>query len=397
MEPNAARFRHELHGFRFFRDGCAPGTVEGSVVDGGIPTDLGGLQLFSVLLRRHATEAPDDGQCVLHLAGIFLEQLEGRELDAGLLFFLWPLALGAGLEQLEAARQIGVDDHGRSAIRVFARVVGSREHGDQFLVGKEFVPLLHDLVGADHHVEIVFLEKFVDHVLPKDVRGSAIVHVVAVHAGFRVGPHEIAQQALFWNVDGTLDGVDLIEALQFGRQSAVAAENLVRNDGRNGHAVENVAKSLPQVDGEAALALVVKAVHATHLGGFVVPPQQVDFARVFDLEGKEETQDLDGLLSPIAVVSQEHVIRVRGLAVVIDDSQEVEELTVQIAANLDGCLGPQEHWFAQEYLSDFAAQGMDLVFLHFCEGPRTLVLQAHEALDEIIELVRFVVRHRWCY
>lgn len=46
---------------------------------------------------------------------------------------------------------------------------------------------------------------------------------------------------------------------QFGAQSAVHAEDPVLNDGGHRHAVEEVRESPPELDGVAALALVVEA------------------------------------------------------------------------------------------------------------------------------------------
>mmetsp|Transcript_22987 Transcript_22987/g.50115 ORF Transcript_22987/g.50115 Transcript_22987/m.50115 type:complete len:233 (-) Transcript_22987:98-796(-) len=228
---------------------------------------------------------------------------------------------------------------------------------------------------SNHQIHVVLLEEFLDDVFAKKKGASTVVDVPTDKAGLRIGPQQIAEQALFADVHGSLDGVDLFDFRQFRGEATVHAKYLVGNDRGAGHAVEGFAKSLPQPDGIPALAFVVKAVHATQLCRFVVAPQQVHFVGVFDLVRKKKTQDLDRLLSPIAVVAQKHVVRVRRLAAEVDDPQGVVELTVQITADLDGCLRSQDHGFAQKYFSHAGQQVRDFFLFKVHSGTRTSGLQ----------------------
>ena len=83
------------------------------------------------------------------------------------------------------------------------------------------------------------------------------------------------------------------------------ADDLVVDDGAAREAVEGVAEGLPQLDGEAAAALVVEAVDAVDAGALVVAAEDEEVLGVLDLVGEEETYDLEGLLAAVDVVSEE--------------------------------------------------------------------------------------------
>ncbi len=57
-----------------------------------------------------------------------------------------------------------------------------------------------------------------------------------------------------WYVCGSHDAPDLLHGLQVWTEAAVAAEDLLVDDGCYGQAIEAVCKGLPQLDVEAPLA-----------------------------------------------------------------------------------------------------------------------------------------------
>jgi hypothetical protein len=66
--------------------------------------------------------------------------------------------------------------------------------------------------------------------------------------------------------------IDLVHGSEVRAESAVAAEDLVVDDGRHGQAVEAVGERLPELDAEPPLALVVEAVQPVDAGRLVVAP-----------------------------------------------------------------------------------------------------------------------------
>ena len=63
----------------------------------------------------------------------------------------------------------------------------------------------------------------------------------------------------------------------------------------------------------------------------MVPTQQEEVLWVLNLVGEQKTDSLQRLLSPVDVVSEEKVVRVRWEPTVLEQSQQVVVLTVHIA------------------------------------------------------------------
>lgn len=63
----------------------------------------------------------------------------------------------------------------------------------------------------------------------------------------------------------------------------------------------------------------------------MVPPQQEEVLRVFDLVGQQETDGLQRLLPSVHIVSQEQVVALRGVSSVLEESEQVVVLSVDIA------------------------------------------------------------------
>ena len=108
------------------------------------------------------------------------------------------------------------------------------------------------------------------------------------------------------------------------------ADNLVVNQRRNGHAVEHVLELLPQADVVSALALVVEAVDAVNLATLVVAAQQEEVLLVLALVGQQQNDRFQGLLSAVHVIPQEEVVGFRRESTVLEQAQQVSELSVHV-------------------------------------------------------------------
>jgi hypothetical protein len=71
----------------------------------------------------------------------------------------------------------------------------------------------------------------------------------------------------------------------------VHADDLVVNDSSAGKAVEGVAELLPDLDGEAATALVVETVDTVDAGALVVASEDEEVLGVFNLVCDVEAED----------------------------------------------------------------------------------------------------------
>ena len=109
------------------------------------------------------------------------------------------------------------------------------------------------------------------------------------------------------------------------------AQNLIVDQSCNRQTVKAVSEDLPELDAVPALALIIEAVDPIDRGALVVPTQQEEVLWVLNLVGKQKTDSLQRLLSPVDVVSEEKVVRVRWEPTVLEQSQQVVVLTVHIA------------------------------------------------------------------
>ncbi len=111
-------------------------------------------------------------------------------------------------------------------------------------------------------------------------------------------------------------------------------EDLLVDDGSNWKAVEAVSEGLPQLDVVTALALVVKAVDAVDRGALAIASQNEEVLGVLDLVREEKAYGFQRLLATIDVVAQEEVVRLRREAAVLEETEQVIVLAVDIAADL---------------------------------------------------------------
>lgn len=111
-------------------------------------------------------------------------------------------------------------------------------------------------------------------------------------------------------------------------------ENLLINNGGNWQAVEAVGECLPKLDVVAALALVVETVDAVDGRALMVTAEDEKVLWVLDLVGEEKADGFKGLLSSVDVVTEEEVVGFRWESSVLEESQKIVVLSVNITANL---------------------------------------------------------------
>ncbi len=183
---------------------------------------------------------------------------------------------------------------------------------------------------AANEIQVVLVQELGHYLDAEGERDAAVVLAPARNVLVRVAPEQVAEQTLVGHVCGSHDAADLLHGLQVGREATVAAEDLLVDDGRHGQTVEAVGEGLPELDVVAALALVVEAVDAVDAGALVVAAQQEKVLREFDLVGEQETDGLQRLLAPVHVVAQEQVVGLGRKPAVLEQTQQVVVLTVDV-------------------------------------------------------------------
>ena len=67
----------------------------------------------------------------------------------------------------------------------------------------------------------------------------------------------------------------------------------------------------------------------------MVSTQNEEVLGVLDLVGEEQADGLEGLLTSVDIVTEEEVVGLRGEATVLEESEEIVVLSVDITADLD--------------------------------------------------------------
>jgi hypothetical protein len=116
----------------------------------------------------------------------------------------------------------------------------------------------------------------------------------------------------------------------------VHGEDLLVNDGGNGKAVEAVGEGLPQLDVVSSLALIVETVDAVDRGTLVVTAEDEEVLGVLDLVGEEQANGLERLLATVDVVTEEEVVGLGRETTVLEQTEEIVVLAVNITADLEG-------------------------------------------------------------
>lgn len=114
------------------------------------------------------------------------------------------------------------------------------------------------------------------------------------------------------------------------------AQDLFVNNSGNRETVETISESLPQLDVVASLALIVESIDSIDGGTFVVSSQEEEVLRILDLVSQEQANSLKGLLASVHIIAEEEVIGVGWETSVLEQSQQIVVLTVNITADLNG-------------------------------------------------------------
>jgi len=113
----------------------------------------------------------------------------------------------------------------------------------------------------------------------------------------------------------------------------------------------------------------------------VISSQNEDFLWIFDLVGKEQTNGLDALSSSINIVTQEQVVWLGRKPSILEESEHVVVLTMNISTDFEGRLHFDQHGLAEEYILHSPDDAQNDWLLKFDELPRFVVSHFEKGLD----------------
>ena len=113
------------------------------------------------------------------------------------------------------------------------------------------------------------------------------------------------------------------------------SEDLLVDDGCNWEAVEAVCEGLPQLDVVSSFAFIVESVNTIDRSAFVVSTKDEEILWIFDLVCQKQADCLERLLATVHVVAKEEVVRLRWEATILEETEQVVVLAMNITAYLD--------------------------------------------------------------
>lgn len=129
------------------------------------------------------------------------------------------------------------------------------------------------------------------------------------------------------------------------------AQNFLVNDSSNWKAVETVSESFPKFDVVSSLALVIEAIDSVDTGALVISSEKEEVLRVLDFVCQKKADGFETLLSSVNIVSEEKVVCLWRETSILEKSEEIIVLAMDITANLDWGFQLEENWLVDENVS----------------------------------------------
>lgn len=95
----------------------------------------------------------------------------------------------------------------------------------------------------------------------------------------------------------------------------------------------------------------------------MVAPQKEEVLRVFDLEGQQQANGSNAVLSPVNIITKKQVVCLWRKASHIEMVKQVFELAVDVTQDVNRWNELQENWLLLEYVLSLVNQQSDLLLL----------------------------------
>ena len=261
------------------------------------------------------------------------------------------------VEDVERFLQLVAHVQDRCHVTASVAIVRSRPHRDQVLVSEPVLESVHhELVSSCDERNVVDVVELRRDLGAEEPSSSSWGHCPGVNV-FRIRPHEVAERSFVGDLHSSVDESDLVDGLDFGGEASVDAEDLSLDDGTDSEVVEHLSAVLPGV-GVSILSngLVIESVDSGDLPSFVVASEQGDVRGVLELQAEKELEGLNRVESSVHEVSHEDVASVRDFTALIEEFEEIMELTMDVSADGDWSLDWLDVALFDEDLLDLLAK-----------------------------------------
>lgn len=195
---------------------------------------------------------------------------------------------------------------------------------------------LHDqLMRPANHINIIRRIELRHHVTAKQESSAARRHPPADRI-LRIAPQQIAHRSVVRHLLFPIDRPDLVQILNRRTQSAVHAEYLPIDYGRQTQIVKDLGAIAPHI-GRTVFphAFIVEAVDLRDLARFVIAADQRDAIRIADFEGEQQQKRFDAVVTAIDEIAHKQVVGFGDVAADLEQLLQVVELTVDVTADLN--------------------------------------------------------------
>jgi hypothetical protein len=212
--------------------------------------------------------------------------------------------LGSGIKDIPFSLSCRADLEDASLVSTSVAIVGCTPDGRQSVVEHDHVPFVTKLMCAENVYHGVDLEEFLDDLCAKCITGSSWTQGELVAVGVRITPDQIGHGTFVRNLSEAIDDLDLIDAMNAGRQTTVDAEDFVVNDAGEGKVVEHVGEVMPDSSvAVLAAALCIEAVGLGNSSRLVVATDEMDAVRIAEFETDQQRDGFDTEEAAINVVA----------------------------------------------------------------------------------------------
>ena len=181
----------------------------------------------------------------------------------------------------------------------------------------------------------MLLQELHDDFLAKAVTNSSLIGLpISLHICW-IGPKKIVEKSVVGNVRRAGDVADVVHVAERRAETAVNTENFACYDSCNWQCVECVDERLPDLHITTPLAFVVESVHSGDVGAFVVAAKQEEVLWVSNLVAQKQQDSFETLLATVDVVTEEEVVGLWRETTVLEETEEVVVLAVNVTADLE--------------------------------------------------------------
>jgi hypothetical protein len=134
---------------------------------------------------------------------------------------------------------------------------------------------------------------------------------------------------------------------QLRAQTSVHTDNFIINDSSTRQAVESVAEGLPKLDAEPAPAFIIEPINSINTSALVITSKDEKVFRILDLVGEQKADDLEGLLSPVDIITKEQIVGLGGESSIFKQSKKIRVLAMYITTDFYGGPELKQHWLTE--------------------------------------------------